>query len=46
MYRATALFFSFAIIVLVVALLIGVIFGTYPAWRASRLVPVDAIRHE
>ena len=33
-------------IVLVVALLIGIIFGTYPAWRASRLVPVDAIRHE
>ncbi len=37
---------STVVIVLVVALLIGVIFGTYPAWRASRLVPVDAIRHE
>lgn len=33
-------------VVLVVAVLIGITFGTYPAWRASRLVPVDAIRHE
>jgi len=37
---------STVVIVLVVALLIGIIFGTYPAWRASRLAPVDAIRHE
>ncbi|WP_089685928.1 ABC transporter permease [Catalinimonas alkaloidigena] len=28
------------------ALLIGVVFGTYPALRAARLDPVDAIRHE
>lgn len=30
----------------VIALLVGVVFGTYPALRASRLNPVDAIRHE
>ena len=28
------------------AILLGLTFGTYPAWRASRLSPVDAIRHE
>lgn len=34
------------LIITVVSLLVGVIFGTYPAIRASRLNPVDAIRHE
>jgi putative ABC transport system permease protein len=28
------------------ALLVGLIFGTYPAFRASRLSPVDAIQRE
>ncbi len=37
---------STVVIVLAVALVIGILFGTYPAWRASRLAPVDAIRHE
>jgi len=34
------------LIVSVLAVLLGIVFGTYPAIRASRLDPVEAIRHE
>lgn len=37
---------STLIIVMAVAIMLGVIFGTYPAIKASRLTPVDAIRRE
>ena len=29
-----------------VSLLVGIFFGFYPAWRASQLNPIDALRHE
>jgi putative ABC transport system permease protein len=33
-------------VIAILSLLVGIAFGTYPAIRASRLNPVDAIRHE
>jgi len=33
-------------IILIIAVFIGVVFGVYPARKAARLTPVDAIRHE
>jgi putative ABC transport system permease protein len=34
------------LIISIIAVLVGVVFGTYPAIRASKLDPVEAIRHE
>jgi len=34
------------LLISVLAVIVGAVFGTYPALRASRLNPVEAIRHE
>ena len=42
----TALAWWSMVVALVVSLLDGVAFGTYPAWKAGKLDPIEALRYE
>ena len=41
-----ALALDWMALAVVVGILVGVVAGLYPAWRAARVDPIDALRHE
>ena len=43
---ATSVSLPAIVISVLVAAAVGIVFGFYPAWKASRLDPIEALRHE
>jgi putative ABC transport system permease protein len=38
--------FDWAVIGLVICSIVGIVFGTYPAWKAANLDPIESLRYE
>ena len=46
MHWATASSPEAMVLAVGVSVLIGLVFGWYPSWKASKMDPIDALRHE